>query len=224
MYVYFEDTPHLACSHSPTLLPPEERRGGSWHRRPTARQQGPKGDELVRVAKAKPLGQSTPASESSFRVPGRIINPKESARFGPKRPVDAHFRSAPSGAPTPNRSKPPRQTRIEAAQGPSPHPLQSSTRLAQPSTRYAPSNFASRRLLLKSATDRRQQPPASRKFGSYLRNTRSKQQKSPELPAVAQSPTAQHHTPAEGNRLHDQLRGEFNPPDRHRHHQNCTPD
>ena len=216
--MYSEDTPHLACSHhphSPTPIPPEDRRGGSQPRRPTARQQGPKGDELVRVAKAKPLGQSTPASESSFRVPGRIINPKESARFGPKRPVDAHFRSAPSGAPTPNRSKPPRQTRIEAAQGPSPHPLQSSTRLAQPSTRYAPSNFAARRLLLKSATDRRQQPSASRKLGSYLRNTRSEQQKNPGLPTFSQPPTAQPHTSAEGNCFHGQLRGEFNPPDTH---------
>ena len=222
--MYFEDTPHLACSHPPQLLPSEERRGGSCPRRPTARQQGPKGDELVRAAKAKPLGQSTPASESIFRGPRRIIDQKESARFGPDRPVDVHFRFAPSGAPTPNRLEPPRPTRVEAAQGPFLHPLQSSIRLAQPSTRYAPSNFAARRLLLKNATDRRLQLSASRKLGFRPRNKRSKQQRNPEPPAVSQSPTAQHHTPAEGIRLHDQFRGEFKPPDRHGRHQNCTPD
>ena len=175
----------------------------------------PRSIKLLRAGDAKPLGQSTPNFGSILGDVTSITTPKESARFVPKRPVDAHFRSAPSEALTPNRCEPPRQTRATATQGPLLHRPRTSSRLAQPFARHGLPNIAPSAPFVESAADRRQRPSASQKFGSGLDIEGSKQQKNPELSICSQASATQQHTAAEGNRLHDQFRGEFKPQDRH---------
>ena len=225
--MYSEDTPSLACSHF--RIPPhpflsEEYRGGSWPRDQTARQQASNGEELLRAVKSEPLGQSTPNFGSDLDNIRRTSTPKESARFGLVRPVDAHFRSALSGALAPNRCKPPRPIRVAGTQEPRLHRVSIPVRLTQPFARHAAPNFASSAPFVESAADRRQLPSASRKSGFRLNIEESKQQKNPEFCTPSQSSTPHPPTSAGGKGFHDQFRGEFYLPDRHQHHQNCTPD
>ena len=115
-------------------------------------------------ATAKRQGQSGSAFDSLSGQLKRSFDQKQSLRFASRRPVDAHFRFGRKAAPTPNEAKPRLDFYSEASLSQSKLSPKISTRLSQRLGSDAPSNFASKRLLPKSATDRRQLSLASRKF------------------------------------------------------------
>ena len=205
--------PALISASLHTPFPPRNIAEEAGHGTKQLVNKASNGEELPRAVESKPLRQSTSNFGSDPDTPRRITTLKESARFGLVRPVDAHFRSALSEAPAPNRCKPPRPIRRAGSQGPPLHRTSVSIRLSHPLARHTAPNFASAAPFVQSATDRRQLTPASRKFGFRPNIEGSSQQKDPELSRSSQPSTPQPHTPAEGKCLHDQFRGEFHRPD-----------
>ena len=131
---------------------------------PNSSSAGCKERNLSTLAVAKRHGQSSSSFDSLCGQSQGSFDKKRSLRFGSERPVDAHFRFGLKTAPTPNEAKPRLHFFIEAAPTQAEQLPKASTRLSQRCGSDAPSNFVSKRLLSKSATDRRQPPPASRKI------------------------------------------------------------
>ena len=125
----------------------------------------------------KRIGQSCLFLGSILVQPRRSFDQKYSLRFVPERPVDAHFRSALKTTPTPNESEPRLLLHIEASSAQARHSPKISSRLTQRFVSYNPSNFASKLLLLKSSTDRRQLHPGSSKSCRSFPNNNRNQQK-----------------------------------------------
>ena len=167
--------PRIYVVQGQSLLRPQLR----VNRRQTARQLEAKSVQIrkfiLRIA-GKRVGQSSPALDSILGQPKQSFDQKQSLRFDPERPVDAHFRFAVKTTPTPNESEPRLLLHIEASSARATHSLQISSRLTKRLVRYDPPNFASKRLLLESATDRRQLHPTPSKFrGSILKSNQSQQ-------------------------------------------------
>ena len=102
---------------------------------PNSSSEAVRGGKLQTAAESKRVEQSTSASESSFLQPLRSFDQKESARFGPELPVDAHLRFRRKSAPTPNDAQPRLHIRFVAAQRGYQQRVKVSTRLAAPFVR-----------------------------------------------------------------------------------------
>ena len=117
-------------------------------------------------------------------------SPRKSAPgSSPNAPSTPFSGSAPWGAPTPNEAEPRRPINTRASSTPTPTAGDFSSRLTTPFSSYSPPNIAPNAFCWKNASDRRQLPPTSQKFGSDLNNKRSQQRKRLELSSSSQWPT-----------------------------------
>ena len=142
------------------------RNGSSATARQTSRPSGAK-PKLPSSAAGERMRQS---GSSLVNLLGRLegsFGQKQSLRFVPERPVDAHLQIDSKRAPTPNDFEPRAQTYSEASPRHVEHVPKISFGLIERFSRYSPSNFASKRLLFKSADNRRQHP---RGFGKSSRS------------------------------------------------------